>query len=351
MRIERATLQAFRLPLRTPLPTARGLLRERRGLLLRIVCEDGIVGVGEASPLEAFGTETLAAARDALESTCRALPGSELLDRPAEAIEALLDRPTARAAFETATLDAAARRAGVSLAEALGAAPTQDAVPVAALLGGDDPDALAREARVAVDAGFRTLKLKLGGRALAADLARVRAVREVIPAALRLRADANRAWREADADFMLDRLTAFDLEFVEEPLALGAPEALGRLRQPGRVAIAADESVRSEADAERILTAGAADVLVLKPAWLGGPAAAVRIAARAHDAGAGVIVTSALDAAVGRTAALHVAAAVGGPFAAGLATGALLERDLCPSPEPKDGRLGLPPGPGLGILP
>lgn len=355
MRIERATLEPFRLPLRKPFRTAQGILRERRGVLLRIVCEAGIVGVGEASPLEAFGTESFEAARSALEACRRSLPGmelgTELLEPSQVARGDLAGCPAAQAALTTAALDAAARSAGVSLARALGAPAESGPVPVNALLQADTPEGLASEAARAVDDGYATLKLKLGGRSCAADLDRIRAVRGAIPAQVRLRADANRAWNEADAAAMLDGLAEFDLEFVEEPLAVAGPEALARLRHRGGVAIALDESLRSEAGAERLLAADAADVWVLKPAWLGGPSAAIRIAARARDAGIGVVVTSALDAAVGRAAALHTAAALGGPYAAGLATGSLLARDLIALPGPKDGRLDLPLGPGLGVVP
>jgi L-alanine-DL-glutamate epimerase-like enolase superfamily enzyme len=90
----------------------------------------------------------------------------------------------------------------------------------------------------------------------------------------------------------------------------------------------------------------------LKPAALGGLRASQRIAARAHAAGWGVVVTSSLDSAVGLAAALQLAAALPGPhLAAGLATGALLDQDLAKAPSPIDGALSVPDEPGIGVAP
>jgi O-succinylbenzoate synthase len=65
-----------------------------------------------------------------------------------------------------------------------------------------------------------------------------------------------------------------------------------------------------------------------------------------------VVVTSALDSAVGLAAALHLAAALPGPhLAAGLATGRLLDQDLAKASTPIDGALSLPEEPGIGVAP
>ena len=71
----------------------------------------------------------------------------------------------------------------------------------------------------------------------------------------------------------------------------------------------------------------------------------------ARDAGVDVVVTSLLDSVVGRSAALHLAAALPEGPAAGLATGDLLTDDLADAPAPAAGRLALPTGAGLGVRP
>jgi O-succinylbenzoate synthase len=116
------------------------------------------------------------------------------------------------------------------------------------------------------------------------------------------------------------------------------------------VSIAADESVRDEASARALLEAGAVDWLVLKPAALGGVAVAWRIAELARASGVRVAVTSFLDSAIGRMAALQLAAALpGAPAAAGLATGSLLADDLANTRE--GALLAVPAEAGLGVIP
>src|SRR6185295_10255884 len=56
--------RSYRLPLRTPLRTAHGLWTEREGLIVRLEDESGRAGYGEIAPIPAFGTETLAEARE-----------------------------------------------------------------------------------------------------------------------------------------------------------------------------------------------------------------------------------------------------------------------------------------------
>jgi o-succinylbenzoate synthase len=346
--IERATLQRFRLPLRRPLETARGVIAEREGVLLELSSRSGARGFGEAMPLAGWPGEELAAAESWLAS---AVTG--MLGRTAEHARVPLDcaAPLARAALETALLDLAAREAGVPLADALAARPARREVAVNALIAGDRPEEVAEQARREAERGFRAFKLKLGARALGDDLARVAALHGAIGTQAALRLDANGAWSEGEALRALDALAAFAPEYVEEPFAAGIA-ACARLREHSRVPIALDESACDGASVERALRMRAADVLVLKVPLLGGPRAARAAALRAQRAGVGVVLTSFLDSAVGVAAALHCAASLPDPLrACGLATGALLTCDLAALAPPERGVIALPAGAGLGLAP
>ena len=95
----------------------------------------------------------------------------------------------------------------------------------------------------------------------------------------------------------------------------------------------------------------AADIaIILVAGLLGGLAASWAIAARARAAGVDVVVGTALDAAVGRMGALHLAAALPGlTRACGLATSEMLAEDVGVAPRPEHGLLAVPDTPGLGI--
>lgn len=115
--------------------------------------------------------------------------------------------------------------------------------------------------------------------------------------------------------------------------------------------IGADESVSSVAAARELLAARAADVLVVKPARVGGPTAAWEIADMAAAEGVPVVVSTLFETGVGISAALAVAAglaAVDGAtrdYAHGLATADLLESDLLTRPmQAIGGRIAVPVG-------
>jgi len=358
VRIEAAELRSFRLRLHTPLATAMGPLAFREGVLLSLRNADGRVGYGEATPLPAFGTETLDAARRSLEASAASLEGAD----PGEPEELLgwIDRrcpptSTARAAIDCALHDLAAREVGQSMASWLAAKQGGSARPtvtVSALLVSGSPGALASEAQRAVEAGFGTLKLKVGAGPASDDLERVAAVRGAVGPATRIRVDANGAWSPDQARDRLESLAPFDLEFVEQPVAAGDVAGLARVRRDATVPVAADESACSEAELRAVLDAEAADLVILKPSAVGGISRARAAVELARTAGVEVVPTSFLDGAVAVLAALHLASSLPGPLpACGLATSALLENDLAPPPVPVEGRLRVPPEPGLGVCP
>ena len=321
MRVTGARLEPFCLPLRAPVAGGREV---REGVILRLVDEDGRVGLGEASPAPWVGGETLAAVRAALERVVDALRGGaghETLEVLAAGLP-----PAAASALETARLDLAARRDGEALAVRLGGAVAS--VPVSALVSGETSAALAREGRERAAAGFRCLKLKVGGRPPGADVERLAALREGAGAAVTIRLDANRAWRWAEAREALGGAAALGVDLVEEPLREAEAGALERLRGETGIAVALDESIRDAGDLRRAVSARALDALVLKAARTGGPLRALALARRAADAGLRVIVTDSLETSVGGRLAVHLAAALPEPRAAvGLGGAVLLARD------------------------
>jgi L-Ala-D/L-Glu epimerase len=339
----------FRLPLRTPLSTAHGCTVAVEGLRLLLEDGQGGFGLGEVTPLPAFGTETLPEAMRSLE-TLRLGPAPDSLEGVAHAFQLETSARAARAGVEMALLDWLARRQGVALATLLGASRVH-AVAVNALLSSRTAAGAALEAKAAVDAGYRTLKLKVGTDSEALDTERLRAVRLAVGPSIRLRADANGAWTEAEARVRLSPLLALGLEYVEQPVPAAEVSALRRLR--ALLPVAADEALGVEGGAEAVLDAKegpAADVLILKLPVLGGVLAARGLAVRARARGVAAVVTSAMDGAVARAAGAHLALALGGGLAHGLSTGSLLLEDPGGLPV-LAGHLEVQDVPGLGLLP
>lgn len=190
--------------------------------------------------------------------------------------------------------------------------------------------------------GIRAVKIKVAepGQSLDDDDARVAAVRAALPEAS-VRVDANAGWSVPEAIEALVRLSRHELEYAEQP-AEGI-EGLARVREALRdrglpVPIAADESVRKAEDPIAVARAGAADLIVVKAAPLGGVRRALAVV---EQAGLPAVVSSAIDTSVGLSAGVALAAALPElPYACGLGTGALLAGDVTGEPlRPVDGVL------------
>ncbi len=197
-------------------------------------------------------------------------------------------------------------------------------VPVNCTIPAVDPTRA--QAIVAGSHGCRTAKVKVAepGQRLDDDVQRVAAVRDALGPEGRVRIDANGAWTVAEAVRSIQVLAAFDLEYVEQPVA--TVEDLAAVRRRVEVPIAADESIRRAADPQRVKDLEAADIAVLKVQPLGGVRACLRLA---EQIGLPVVVSSALESSVGIAAGVALAAALPElPYACGLATTSMFTADV-----------------------
>ncbi|MBM7365783.1 o-succinylbenzoate synthase [Gordonia hydrophobica] len=212
--------------------------------------------------------------------------------------------------------------AGIEAAYLGAPEPTRDSVRVNATVPAVPAADVA--ALIARYPGVDTVKVKVAepGQSLDDDVARVAAARELVE---NVRIDANGGWTVPEA---IEAIAAIgEVEYVEQPCRTA--EELAEVRKAVSVPIAADESIRRSGDPMRVAQLGAADVAVLKVAPLGGMRALLNLA---HTLPMDVVVSSALDTAVGIAAGVNAAAALPNLHrACGLGTGELFTRDVAPS--------------------
>jgi O-succinylbenzoate synthase len=177
---------------------------------------------------------------------------------------------------------------------------------------------------------------------------RLRALRAVVGPEPRLRIDAGGAWDLETATERVEAIHRFRIEYVEQPLAAWDLTGHAELRRRVGVPIALDETIDSEGAARAALAEGAADVIVVKPARVGGLEATIRIVEAASASGASVVLGTFFETGVGIAAALRIAALLRdrrpAPAAThGLATAGLLVHDLLALPLRIDkGRMAVP---------
>ena len=208
----------------------------------------------------------------------------------------------------------------------------RDRVAVNATLPAVSPDKVAEV--LAQFGPFDTVKIKVAepGQNLNHDLQRIFKVRQLFPKA-RIRLDANGGFDVRTAAMLAFTMVenGVPLDYFEQPCATVAE--LAELRKQLKnvaVKVAADESVRKSEDPLEVAQAGAADVLVIKAAPLGGIQRAGQIVA---EAGLPAVISSALETSVGISMGLHLAASLPNlPYACGLGTVALLANDVVARP-------------------
>jgi o-succinylbenzoate synthase len=347
MRPERLELVPYSLRFAEPYVTARGELRERRLLLVRVRDASGAEGLGEAAPLALRGGPDVAELQQELRELCwPLLEGADIEPSPEAIARALAACRGRRVSLQTlAGVDLALHDLAGKLTEQpvwrlLGATEMQP-VRCNATLPAANPSRLTQLAESWAERGFTTFKLKVG---IAGDVQQVARVRDAVGPEPELRVDANAAWRAETAVERLRAMAPSRLEIVEQP----APdlEDLAEVRRRTGLRIAADESVVEAADARRAVELEACEIATVKLAKVGGI-----IAARELAGAIPVYLSSALDGPVGIAAAAHAAQAIPDAAAAhGLATTTLFSDTVASRESQMKGDLLSPPeGPGFGV--
>ena len=371
-RIRAVRSSVLSIPLHTPFVTA---LRRTSTIDTLIVCldlADGTTGLGEAPQVWAVTGDSVASATACVEQVLApVLVGADSDDW--DALAAGVARACARnfgakAAVETALLDAVARAAGMPLAYLFadvagvprpvsrgvglgGGAAGVFEVATDVTISAGSPEALRSAAQTRVAEGFTRLKLKVGTDA-ATDVARVRAVREAAGPGIGVRLDANQGWSREDAVAVIRALAEADLgvEIVEQPVAGEDVEGLAWVRERVDLPIMADETVYGATDLERVIRLEAADAVNVKLAKCGGPLTGLRLLARAREAGLGTMVGSMMESHVGVATAASMVAAVGTSAVSDLdAAWWATHSPYAGGPTYGPGVIQLPDAPGLGM--
>jgi len=320
------------LDLKTTFRVAHGASDQRYNVLIHL--DDG---VGEAAAVPYYG-ET----QEGIIEYLKSVP--DLGDDPFDMDAILAKRPAgsraARSAIDEALHDLWGRKLGQPLYKLFGLNPNN--LPLTSFtIGMDEPEVMAEQAKAS---GHPVLKVKLGSDK---DEAIVSSIRKVTNA--KLRVDANAGWSREHALQIIPRLAEYDLEFIEQPLAVDDVEGYFWLKEKLRVQkvnipIFADETAKTSHDVPKL--SGAIDGVVVKTMKSEGIREALRMihTARAHDMQ--IMLSCMVESSVGVTAAAHLAplcdyADLDGPL--------LIKNDPYRGLKYDGVKITLPDGPGLGL--
>jgi muconate cycloisomerase len=285
-------------------------------LVVKVIGEDGVVGVGEVSCTPRWSGEDQVTAKHFIDNYfAPLLVGKELEEVGIPALTEIFGAPVAgnlftKAGVEMALWDLLGKLRGVPVYELLGGrVPGRESIATKWSVSGVEPAKAADIAAWAIAQGFKKMKVKVGIDP-EQDLARVRAVREAVGPHAHLGVDANGGWRTADVAIPLIRrlVDACGIYFVEQPVAAQDIAGMAEVRRAvSPLPVVADESVYTIHDARQLAAMKACDVFSIYVGKAGGIAPTLPIAALAAGEGITCTIGSNLELGVGSAAMVHAA--------------------------------------------
>lgn len=353
--IQQVDLWAVRLPLYEPFIISYATYPDVSTIIVRLRTTDGLEGWGEATPDPNVTGETYGGTFETLRrDLLPALPGRDARDREAVllALDARVDQaPAAKAAIDIALHDLVGQASGLPLWALLGGR-SKPHLEISRVVSMKTPAEMASDAVRHVDAGFTTIKLKVGeGARYRRDAERIAAVRAAIGPDIGLKIDINQGWQTPGIAIAAIRASIDAApDYYEQPVALWDIDGLAEVRRQTGAIIMADEAVHGPREMLRIVTTRAADLVNIKLMKTGGLHRALHLNAIAETAGIRAQVGTMVESSIASAAGLHLAMALenvrtiemGGPNMISHDIGNLRQYY-------STNRIDLPDTPGLGI--
>ena len=351
MKIAAIDIFPLRIPLKGVFRNAHDTKTRQDSIVVRVRTDEGAVGLGNVDPDPGHSEESFGETLRAVRALAPELAGRDPLNLSA-ALD-LMDRSLprhldAKAALEMALFDLKGRVLNQPVHSLLGGR-LKDEVRLNGWIGMLEPDAAAREALGWRDAGFGSVKIKLGS-GVESDRDRVAAVRDAVGSGLTLRVDANEGYGVDDAIRLGRALAPLDVALLEQPVPRADYAGLARVRRAVDIPVMADEAIVGPETLVEVIRKEAADIVKLKVMKQGGITRTVRMVHMAEAAGVRCVIGHGFGLAINTLAEIHVAASCAnimdgcesvGPLKMG---GDVVERPL----DLRGGRTQVPDGPGLG---
>lgn len=345
------------IPTIRPHKMAVATMQTQTLVLVKISTEDGFVGWGEATTIGGlgYGDESPESIKTNIDTYFAPLLKSLTGLNVAQTVQTLKKHINgnrfAKCAIQTALLDIQAQRLGIPVSELLGGR-LRDSVPVLWVLASGDTEKDIAEAKKMIEAKRHNIfKLKIGSRAVEADVEHVLAIKKALGKDISIRVDVNRAWSELQAVKGIQLLQDGGVNLIEQPCAIDNIDAMQRLTRKFDIAIMADESLMGPQTAYQLAKCNAASVFAVKVAQSGGLMEGCVVGKIAQLAGIDLYGGTMLEGPVGTIASAHVFSTFENlAYGTELFGPLLLTEQILKTPlQYQNFELALPKGTGLGI--
>lgn len=339
------------VPITDPFVVATGARTIAENVFLRITLSNGAQGYGEAAPFPEVGGETRDGCLTALRQLCTTVLGRSAADYKNIGLELSEQAPThpaARCGLETAVIDAHCRSSNIPLWKLWGSADvrareTDITIPIT------DRDRTVALARGWYERGFRLFKMKVG-KDVESDVQRLEAVHRALPG-ISFIGDGNQGYSRQDCLIFAQGVKAFGgtMVLLEQPVVREDLDSMAAIRRETGISVAADESVRSLADAQEVVALGAADYINIK-IMKTGVVEAVEIASFTKTSGLKLMIGGMVETRIAMGCSFSLVLGLGGFDVLDLDTPLLLTSDPVTGGYQYNGpQLQTWSGPGLGM--
>lgn len=311
MYIENIEVAVMEIPLIAPFKTALRTVVSLESIVVRILTKEGFVGYGETAPTEAITGDTTSSILRAIAIISKSLTGVDAVDivEAGRRIQsAISGNFNAKSAVEIAVYDLAAQAAAKPLYRYLGGEKRCFKTGITISL--NDTEVMVQDACRAMDAGFTSIKIKLGDD-YREDITRVERISRIVDGRMSLKLDANQGWTVEESVAFLSYLEAKEIAvtLIEQPVKREETEGLKSIKALTRIPLLADESAFSPEDTRRLLEMEAVDMINIKLDKCGGISKALEIADICNTYGVTCMIGCMMEGAISVGAAAHVASA------------------------------------------
>jgi len=262
-------------PIFKPMVMSGTMVAAIKSVVIKIHTDEGITGIAETGDCsEWYMGESQESVMHLINDIFA--PGILLGEDPfnIEKIVAKMDyrvrqNNQAKAVIDFALHDAVGKKLGVPVYNLLGGL-SNEKIQLGFVIGAGNPEELIAEAKKALEAGFQSLKVKVGALTAEQDIANVKALRKALGDDVRLMIDANAGWHYYQALEILKKIEKYDLGYCEQPLPWWDINGLARLRRQVRIPILADESAAELKQVMECIEKEAVDGFLIKIPKAGG---------------------------------------------------------------------------------
>jgi muconate cycloisomerase len=311
MKITELELFHIAIPFAEPYKLSKvyGTLENAHAVIIKVRTDKGIIGLGEADPMNPFTEETpgsvMAVLRDHI--------GPLLIGRdPTQiaSIESFLDQVVhgqlmARGAVNMALYDILGKLHRLPAYVFLGGCCREN-LPLLGPIGSGTPEEDAESIESLIQQGYRTVMLKMGALSIAEEIKRTISAIKRFGERISIILDPNQGWQLKEAMAFIEGIRGFYPDMMEQPIGRSDLKGLQKIRNAIPCLLSVDESLISVQDAVAIIGHGAADVFSIKVSKNGGLTKSLWLAKVAEAFGIKCFMNSMLEFGVTQAASVQL---------------------------------------------